>query len=170
MGILTHSDVDGVCSAALAKTSLPDARVEFTEAHHLASSLSSLSNLDKIVVMDLGINPAQKDKVLEAFENICQSSELLYVDHHKFPNSVSGERLPCDTVVHEEGISASELALNYFEPPLLLENVALMGAIGDYQEDTSQMEELLLKHGERISRLETILLEQGLGPMFTIRI
>lgn len=161
--ILTHMDVDGVCSAAIAKIAYPDAELEFAEAYYLAPTLHSIPSRDKIIVMDLGINPTQKEEVLEAFENVREVSDLVYVDHHEFPEGVTEESLPCDTIVHREGISSSELALEYFEPPLLLENIALLGAIGDYQEDTPRMKRLITKHGERISRLETILLEQGLG-------
>lgn len=162
VGILTHIDVDGVCSAALATTTYPNAEVEFTEAPYLALRLHSLPPWDRLVVLDLGINPAQKEEVVEAFETVSKNTKVTYIDHHELPSGVTKENLLCDEVYHRADVSASELSLEYFEPPLLLENIALTGAIGDWQEDTPKMKELLIKHGERISRLETILMEQGL--------
>ncbi|MBS3815885.1 MAG: hypothetical protein KGY45_04925 [Hadesarchaea archaeon] len=163
VNILTHKDVDGLCSAALATTVFSESELYFAEAYYLASKLDSLPKSDRIIIMDLGINPSQKTEVMKSLKKASEETQVTYIDHHKLPKGVTKNDLPCDEVFHRTDVSASELALEYFEPPLLLENIALMGAIGDWQEDTPRMSELIIKHGERISRLETILLEQAIG-------
>jgi len=162
VGILTHTDVDGICSATLAKTAYPGAAISFAEPPELALKLNDLPDWDTVIVLDLGINPAQKARAKKAFEMASRSHEIIYIDHHIFPRGLTSRNLPCSRVVHKTNVSASELALDFFKPPRSLEYIALMGAIGDYQERTPRMKKLLRRYGSRVSYLETLLLEQGL--------
>lgn len=162
IGILTHRDVDGVCSAAIAKIAFPDADVEFAEPYELAPRLSALSNWDKAVVTDLGISSAKKDEVRNAFEKASKTCKITYIDHHLLPQGVNGRTLSCDAFVHNTEVSASELALEFFDPPSSLNYIALLGAIGDYQERTGRMRGLMERHSSRKSYFEAFLLENAL--------
>ncbi len=162
VGILTHRDVDGVCSAAIAKIAYPKAYVEFAEAYELGSKLRALPAWDKVIVLDLGFNGAQKTRVRNAFKEACKSHKIIYIDHHPLPSGITRRTLPCDTFVHKANVSCSELALAFFKPPISLQYIAALGAIGDYQEHTGRMRRLIVKYGWRSIYLEEFLLEQAI--------
>lgn len=162
VGILTHRDVDGVCSAAIAKIAHSDAYVEFAEAYELASKLRALPTWDKVIVLDLGLSAAQKTKVKNAFKEASKSHRIIYIDHHRLPPGITRRTLPCDTFVHKANASCSELALDFFNPPASLHYIASLGAIGDYQEHTREMRRLIMKYGWRSMYLEEFLLEHAI--------
>lgn len=162
IGILTHRDVDGVCSAALAKIVCPDADVEFAEPFELATKLLSLPTWRTAIVSDLGISAARSGEVKNAFREAAKSRAIIYIDHHSLPRGVTRRTLPCNVFVHKPKVSASELAMEFFKPPASSEYIALLGAIGDYQEHTRKMRELMAKYGKRIAYFEEFLLEQAL--------
>lgn len=162
IGILTHRDADGVCSAAIAKIAYLDADIEFAEPYEFAPRLSALSNWDKAVVIDLGISSARKDEVRNAFEKASKTCKIVYIDHHSLPPGINRKTLSCDAFVHKTEVSASELALEFFDPPPSLSYIALLGAIGDYQESTGRMRELMERYGWRKSYFEAFLLEKAL--------
>jgi RecJ-like exonuclease len=162
IGILTHGDVDGVCSAALAKIACPGAQIEFAEPYELASKLGALPNWKRAFVLDLGISLARKDEARNAFKEASKTCRIAYIDHHSLPEGINRRTLCCETFVHKTEVSASELALEFFNPPSSLSYIALLGAIGDYQEHTGKMKELMKKYGWRKSYFETFLLEHAL--------
>jgi len=163
VGILTHRDVDGICSAAIAKIAHPKAYVEFAEAYELASRLRALPAWDRVIILDLGFNTGQKIEVKKAFEEAAKSYKITYIDHHRLPPGITRRTLPCDTFVHKTNVSCSELALNFFRPPVSLQYIGLLGAISDYQEHTQRMRRLTMKYGWRPMYLEEFLLEQAIG-------
>lgn len=163
VGILTHRDADGICSAALAKSAYPDADVKFAEPFELASKMRTLpSDWSVVIILDLGIGLTQKEDIKNAFEKASKSRKIIYIDHHSLLPGITRKTLHCDVFVHRTKVSNSELALEFFRPPASLEYIALLGAISDYQEHTRKMRELIMKYGWRTAYLETFLLEQGL--------
>jgi RecJ-like exonuclease len=83
--ILTHGDTDGVCAAAIAKASCPEAEVEFTNPSNLISMLDSLSGYDRVIILDLGIDRARKAEAMAAFQRLSRTSSIDYIDHHLLP-------------------------------------------------------------------------------------
>ncbi len=162
VGILTHGDVDGVCSAALAKSIYPRARVDFAEPYQLVEKLRGLSGWDTAIILDLGMNVTQGVETKEAFREVSKSCDTIYVDHHPFPPGITEGTLTCKRVVHDKNASTSELTWGFFSPSASLDFVALLGGIGDYQDNTPLMKKLLEKHTRRLSRLEELLLEYAL--------
>jgi RecJ-like exonuclease len=163
VGILTHTDTDGVCAAAIAKIRYPDAYVEFCKsAYELASRLRALPAWDTVIILDLGLNVTQKIDLKNAFKEASKSHKIIYIDHHLIPPGITRKTLPCHVFVHRTNVSCSELALDFFKPPVSLQYIALLGAIGDYQEHTKRMRRLVVKYGWRLIYLEEFLLEQAI--------
>lgn len=160
--ILTHGDVDGVCSAAIAKASYPEAEIEFTTPSDLMSKLVSLSEYDRIIILDLGIDHAQKDEAIAAFQKMSKTSGIIYIDHHLRPPGVTERSLACNGMLHRTGASTSELAREFFKPPVTHDFIAVLGAIGDYQEKTPPMQKLVEKYSERKVYPEALFLEWAL--------
>jgi len=163
VGILTHRDTDGVCAAAIAKIRYPAAYVEFCEnVDELAPRLHALPAWDTVVISDLGFNVAQKIELKNAFKEVSKFHKIIYIDHHLLPKGITRRTLPCYAFVHRTNVSCSELALDFFKSPASLQYIALLGAIGDYQEHTRRMRRLILKYGWRLIYLEEFLLEQAI--------
>lgn len=158
--ILTDGDADGVCAAAVAKTSYPRAEVKFTGPYKLPSVLGSLSGHDLVIIMDLGINSTQKAEAMEAFRKLSKTSDIIYIDHHICPPGVTKRSLACKAMSHRTSASTSELALDFFKPPGFLDFIPLLGAVGDYQEKTPRMRKLMQKYGERKAYPEAMFLDR----------
>ncbi len=162
--ILTDGDTDGVCSAAIAKTAYPEADIEFiNNPPELPSALGSLSGYDLVVIMDLGINSAQKAEAIEAFRKLSETSDIIYIDHHQHPPGVTMRSLACKAMPYRTDVSTSELAWEFFKPPPFFDFIAVLGAIGDYQEKTPRMQKLVEKHGERKAYPEALFLDCALA-------
>ncbi len=160
--ILAHGDVDGVCSAALVKSIYSKAHVDFAEPYQLVEELQGLSRWNTVVILDLGMNVTQGIEAKEAFREASRSCDIIYVDHHPFPPGITEGALGCKKVFHDKDASTSELTWRFFRPSDSLDFVALLGGIGDYQDNTPLMKKLLEKYTQRLSRLEELLLEYAL--------
>lgn len=163
VGILTHRDTDGICSAALATTVHPKAEIEFDDPFNLVPRLRALPKAwDTVIILDLGIDKAQVGRAVNAFREASKLHRIIYIDHHLLPPGITRRTLKCDTFIHRTDVSASELAMDFFKPPAHLEYIALLGAIGDYQQYTPKMRKLEMKYGSRMTFLETYLIEEAL--------
>jgi PAS domain S-box-containing protein len=160
--ILTHGDVDGVCAAAIAKTSYPEAEVEFTNPPDFISKLDSLSKHDCVIILDLGISTPKEAEARAAFQKLSETSSIIYIDHHIRPPGLAKRGLACNRIVHKTSASTSELAWRFFKPDVSYDFIAVLGAVGDYAEKTPRMQGLIEKYGERRVYLETLLLEWAL--------
>jgi len=164
VGILTHNDADGICAGALAKIAYPNAKIDFAEPPELAAKVRRLPHdWATAIILDLGVSLAQRLEVKQAFKEVSKAHEIVYIDHHYFPIGINRRTLVCKELAHVVGMSASELALDHFKPPSHLKYIALLGAIGDYQEHTLRMQRLVRKYGWKKAYLEEFLLEQALG-------
>jgi PAS domain S-box-containing protein len=160
--ILTHGDVDGVCAAAIAKTSYPKAEVEFTTPSDFISKLDSLSKHDCVIILDLGIATTKEAEARAAFQKLSKTSGIIYIDHHIRPPGLTKRSLACNRIVHKTDASTSELALEFFKPAVSYNFIAVLGAVGDYAEKTPQMQGLIEKYGERRVYPEALFLEWAL--------
>lgn len=162
--IVTDGDADGVCAAAIAKTAYPEADIKFIYSPtDLPPALGSLLGYDLVIVMDLGINSGQKDEAIEAFQKLSKTSDIIYIDHHLLPPGVTKGSLACKAMVHRTDVSTSELAWEFFRPPPFFDFIAVLGAVGDYQEKTPQMQKLVEKHSERKIYPEALFLDWALA-------
>lgn len=160
--ILTHGDTDGVCAAAIAKTTYPDAKVEFTVASDLASKLREISGYDRLIIMDLRFDEKHIDEIKRALAKISKTCDIIYIDHHSLPKGTRQKDLALNTTVLRPDASASELALEFFKPPPSHEFLAVLGAIGDYQDQTPRMKKLIKKYGTRKCYPEALYLDRAL--------
>jgi len=160
--ILTHGDVDGICAAAITKTSYPKAEVEFTNPQDFVSRLDSLSKHDCVIILDLGIATPKEAEARAAFQKLSKTSSIIYIDHHIRPPELAERSLACNKIVHKTGTSTSELARKFFKPDASYDFIAVLGAVGDYAEKTPQMQVLIKKYGERRVYPEALFLEWAL--------
>jgi single-stranded-DNA-specific exonuclease len=159
--ILTHRDVDGVCAAALAKSSYPEAEVEFANPPDFISMLDSLSGYDCVIILDLGIDSIQKDEAIAAFRKLSTTSSIIYIDHHIRPPGLTKNRLACKGAYRTDA-STSELAWEFFKPAASHDFIVVLGAVGDYKERTPQMQGLIERFNERKVYPEALFLEWAL--------
>jgi len=148
--VLTQEDTDGICAAVIAKAVYPDAKVDFTVFSELPSKLHGLSGYDRLIILDLRPNKEQMGEVKRVLAKISKTCSIIYIDHHPFPRGITRKDLAaCDAIVHRTNASTSELALEFFKPPSSHEFIAVLGAIGDYQEHTPRVKKLIKKYSAR---------------------
>lgn len=161
--IFTHGDGDGLCAGALAFAAHPEAHVFFTHPYGLLEDLDQVRDQDVIIICDIAFSEIHLPKLLETFSTIERDGELIYIDHHPLPETISQDDIPGKVVV-TLGSSASELAYSFFKSRLssLQSRVAIYGAIADYLDNTSLMRRLLKEWDKRRIYFETGILVQGI--------
>lgn len=84
--IVTHTDIDGVAGAALYiyKAGLSPSRVLFAEPYNLVDVLKSARAVEeKVVVIDLGVNPPTLNKLVDELRRITmRGAAVEWYDHH----------------------------------------------------------------------------------------
>ena len=142
--ILCHGDSDGICSGALALAANPEARVFFTNPVELAQDLKRVDEGDSAIICDIALNEDTLQKVLDRMRVLSSKNTLLYIDHHPLPPNLDLTSFPAK-VIHELAPCASELTYRTFQNrlPRKTSRVAIYGAIGDYDDDTPFIRELL---------------------------
>ncbi len=98
--IITHTDLDGIGGAAaylkIAKRSLSDSTVIFSEPYELHETIASIHNEvtsgDKIAIIDLGPNKENYKTIVEKIEDLEKKDiEIEWYDHHIWEDN--GEKL-----------------------------------------------------------------------------
>ncbi|MDI6884228.1 MAG: DHHA1 domain-containing protein [Hadesarchaea archaeon] len=163
--ILTHGDADGICAAALAMASFPEAEVWFTRPIALLRDLNEVEPGTMVIICDVAISETHKGELFQRMRELAQRDEVIYIDHHPLPPDTLKRDIPATQFVHEIGTSASELAFRFFiqDPKSDLDRVALWGAIADYCEETGFVRDGLSKYDRRTIYMEAGLLTQALG-------
>jgi len=130
--VITHTDLDGICSGAIAKRYLKDdAKVIFSDPKHIVDTLSKIDkNSDKIIITDISLNHDNVDEVVKALKNI--NSEILWIDHHKW-NQQDIETISKYCTLHvEQSPSAASLFYRlYMEGDEISEKIAQIGDDAD---------------------------------------
>jgi len=82
--IVTHTDLDGVASAALVIKTLGDVdRVFFAQPHQLHAVLCKIPNSSEVYIADLGVNQGTLEKVVREISRIVSSGgRIRWFDHH----------------------------------------------------------------------------------------
>jgi len=161
--IFTHGDTDGLCAGAIALAANPGAHVFFTHPYGLEEDLNEAKKTDRIIICDIALSESHLPRLLESFSEIADGGDLTYIDHHPLPEKISEEEIP-GKVVHSLESSASELTYMFFQSRLDLMHArtAIMGAIGDYLDDTPVIKHLLERWDKRTLYFESGLLIQGI--------
>ncbi len=130
---MAHGDGDGVVSASLVKHIRPRAKVFFSHPAGLYGDLRELGIHDEIYILDIAITELHRTELVDFLnELVRRGSRVVYIDHHPLPalGRVGFE------MVHEEGVSASELTFRTMLGHGDMDRVALYGAIVDYMDLT----------------------------------
>jgi len=161
--IFTHGDSDGLCAGAIALAANPEAHVFFTHPYGLEEDLREAEKTDKIIICDIALSESHVHRLLRLFSEIKDKGDLIYIDHHPLPEKISREKIP-GKVVHSLESSASELAYRFFQSKLdfMHARTAIMGAIGDYLDNTPLIHQLLKRWDKRTLYFESGLLIQGI--------
>ncbi|MCJ7633858.1 DHHA1 domain-containing protein [Candidatus Bathyarchaeota archaeon] len=161
--IFAHGDSDGICSGAIALATNLNAKVFFTNPYGLVEDLNSAEEDDEIIICDIALSEDRLDKTLHKFSSIAERGSLTYIDHHPLPEAISKDDMP-GRIVHSLDSSTSELAYSLYQSELnpLLARVAIFGAIGDYQDNTPTIRNLLKRMDKRTLYFESGILVQGI--------
>ncbi|RJS84770.1 DHH family phosphoesterase [Candidatus Bathyarchaeota archaeon] len=161
--IFTHGDADGLCAGAIALAANPEAHVFFTHPYGLEEDLKEAKKNDKVIICDIAISESHLTKLLRLFSEIAEEGDLTYIDHHPLPENLPKEEIP-GKIIHSLESSASELTYTLFQSRLdpIYARIAIMGAIGDYLDNTPLIRQLLKRWDKRTLYFESGLLIQGI--------
>jgi RecJ-like exonuclease len=163
--ILTHSDADGICAAAIAKARFPDAEIWFTRPVALLKDLQTIQFGTVVIILDVAISETHKTQIFQRIKELAKGDEVVYIDHHPLPPGTLKNDVPATHISHSTGPSTSELAFRFFQGDINpdLDRVGLWGAIADYAVETDFVHAGLNKYDRRTIYMEAGLLSQALG-------
>ncbi|MGA2572746.1 MAG: DHHA1 domain-containing protein [Candidatus Methanomethylicaceae archaeon] len=163
--ILAHGDTDGICSGAIALAAIKGAKLFFTHPTGLAEDLKQVDG--DLTVCDIAL-PAQGLK--EAIEELRRIRDLgasvLYIDHHPIPPGFDQGSFPGE-YVNVLRASVSELTFLKYQAmiPSDMNRVAIYGAIGDYLDDTYNVQKWMWDWDKSLLYLESGMLIQAIDTI-----
>jgi RecJ-like exonuclease len=164
--VLTHGDLDGIASGAIALLAFPGSDFYFTRPSQVHQDLYRVAKDRPVTVSisDIAINSKKFDEILDAIDRFSDSTTLYWIDHHPITAKQKGELAKRTNLVHEVGPSAAELVYREFRDrlPEHALRLALYGAIGDYCDDTEFARLQFDNYDKRTLYLEAGLLVQAL--------
>lgn len=161
--IISHGDGDGVTSAAIVKAAY-DGEVFFSHPAGLFKDLrEQVKPGNRVVICDIALSELHLMDVINYLKMLNETGEVIYIDHHPFPETINKEDFP-GILVHEEGPCAAELAYRFLEDKLEedMVRVALFGAISDYALNTDFVYDNIWRWDIRSLFFEAGVLVQGL--------
>ncbi|MFW9845612.1 MAG: DHHA1 domain-containing protein [Candidatus Thorarchaeota archaeon] len=164
--VLTHGDLDGITSGAIALMAFPGADFYFTRPSQVHQDLYRVAK-DKpstVSVSDIAINTKKFDDILAALDRFPESTTIHWIDHHPMSSRHKRELARRTDLFHEVGPCAAELVYRKFEDSLPEHalRLALYGAIGDYCDNTAFATQQFDNYDKRTLYLEAGLLVQAL--------
>ncbi len=161
--LLVHGDSDGVVCGALAYAALGGGRIYFTHPAGLAEDLRVVEPGSNVLIADVALTGKFVEAVIERLRLLASRGQVVYIDHHPLPEGLNPRVVP-GTFIHRLEASASELTYMYFRDrlPVEGERLALLGAIGDYLDETPWVREALKDWDKRAIYFEAGVLAQGL--------
>lgn len=120
--IVAHTDIDGIGAAALYLylTGNPEYRVFFTEPFLLHRALSKVASAyyEKVVILDLGINPLVYKSVLEHLSLLKKHGiDILWYDHHLWADAWIRDLKSIGVELHlDESTCTVGVVANYTKP------------------------------------------------------
>jgi RecJ-like exonuclease len=164
--VLTHGDLDGITSGAIALLAFPGSDFYFTRPSQVHQELYRLAKYTPttVSITDIAINNKKFDDILDALDRFSDSTTLYWIDHHPITARQKRELAKRANLVHEVGPSAAELVYREFKDQLPEHalRLALYGAIGDYCDDTRFAKQQFDNYDKRTLYLEAGLLVQAL--------
>jgi RecJ-like exonuclease len=138
--VLSHGDLDGITSGAIALLKFPSSDFYFTRPSQVHQDLYRVAK-DRpttVHVSDIAINTRKFDSLLQALDRFPESTEILWTDHHPMTAGQKRELNKRVDLVHEVGPCAAELVYRRFADALPEHalRLSLYGAIGDFCDDT----------------------------------
>ena len=164
--VLSHGDLDGITSGAIALLAFPGSDFFFTRPSQLHQDLYRVAK-DRpttVSISDIAINNKRFDEILDAIDRFPESTAIHWIDHHPITTKQRRELSKRVNLFHEVGPSAAELVYRDFKESLPEHalRLALYGAIGDYCDDTEFAIQQFDNYDKRTLYLEAGLLVQAL--------
>ncbi|NHJ12633.1 MAG: DHH family phosphoesterase [Candidatus Thorarchaeota archaeon] len=164
--VLTHGDLDGITSGAIALLAFPGADFYFTKPSQIHQDLYRVAKdrPEKVHISDIAINSRRFDEILRALDKFPDSTRIHWADHHPLIPSQKKKLSTRVELVHEVGPCAAELVYRRFskELPEHALRLALYGAIGDYCDNTPFARRHFDDYDKRTLYLEAGILVQAL--------
>ncbi|MFX1261485.1 MAG: DHHA1 domain-containing protein [Promethearchaeota archaeon] len=164
--VLSHGDLDGITSGAIALLAFPGSDFFFTRPSQLHQDLYRIA-MDRpttVSISDIAINNKRFDEILDAIDRFPETTAIHWIDHHPITTKQKRELSKRVNLFHEVGPSAAELVYRDFKESLPEHalRLALYGAIGDYCDDTEFAKQQFDNYDKRTLYLEAGLLVQAL--------
>ncbi|MFW9809452.1 MAG: DHHA1 domain-containing protein [Candidatus Thorarchaeota archaeon] len=138
--VLTHGDLDGITSGAIALLVFPGSDFYFTRPSQVHQDMFRVAkdNPDTVHVSDIAINSRKFDELLQALDRFPSSTVIHWTDHHPMTTKQRRELENRVNLFHDTGPCAAELVYRKFNDtlPEYSLRLALYGAIGDYCDET----------------------------------
>ncbi len=164
--VLSHGDVDGITSGAIALLAFPGSEFFFTRPSNIHADLYRIAKdrPDTVSISDIALNPQRFGEIKRALSKFPKSTKIYWTDHH--PLSAKHKRSLENHVdlFHEIGPCAAELVYRRFQKKLPEHalRLALYGAVGDYCDETPFAKTQFDNYDKRTIYLEAGLLVQCL--------
>lgn len=166
---VTHGDCDGVCAGALAVKAFGQGKIFFSNPYHLSEDLKIANDFNRVFILDIALDQTTRFDLVKLLSRMSKGKEIIYVDHHPYPEDVDTDLLAKSgmKVIHDDSASASELAYRAFEDrfgsdKLNALRVAIFGAIGDYEDETRFIRDSFRNWDRRAIYLQSGVLIDGL--------
>ena len=164
--VLSHGDVDGITSGAIALLEFPNSSFYFTRPSQIHNDLYRIAKVrpSHVSVSDIAINEKRFPHILRALDKFPESTEIFWTDHHPMTKKQRRELEKRVNLFHEVGPCAAELVYRRFQEglPEHALRLSLYGAIGDYCDGTSFAQNQFENYDKRTLYLEAGLLVQCL--------
>ncbi len=138
--VLSHGDLDGITSGAIALLHYPGSDFYFTKPSQVHQDLFRIAKdrPNLVHISDIAINTAKFDSLLNALDKFPKSTIIQWTDHHPILPKQKKELSSHVDLMHELDSCAAELVYRRFESnlPEYALRLALYGAIGDYCDNT----------------------------------
>ena len=164
--VLTHGDLDGITSGAIALLAFPGSDLYFTRPSHVHEDLYRVAKdkPDEVHISDIALNTQRFDEILRALSRFPKSTIIHWTDHHPM-SAAHKKKLGAQVeLFHEVGPCAAELVYRKFQDrlPEHALRLALYGSIGDYCDETPFARANFDNYDKRTLYLEAGLLVQAL--------
>lgn len=156
--ILTHADSDGICAGAIGKNAYPDARVFFTNPVGLLDDLGEAEKYDNILICDVAVDMVSNEEIRSRINTLAEERNIRYIDHHPTP--------PWDEpwFFSDTDACGAELTMRVLDELAHpdMSRVAIIGAIGDFADQTPYVREMIKHWDKRSLYYEAGTLIQGI--------
>ena len=157
--IFSHTDTDGICSAAIALAKFSDAEIWFSRPIGFYADIKEVEDNTEVIICDIALTEAHYSKIFQEMKRL----KATYFDHHPLPLGISEKDVPAK-MIYDLTVSTSELIYKHYQNELPFEyiQVALYGAIGDYCDLTPFVLESFERWDKRGIYLQAGLIAQAL--------